>query len=66
MITTLVQFQLPAAITLEEASRRFEDERAEIPEPRRADPQVLHPLRGWAHRRWYLSLGVPARGRTRL
>ena len=32
MITTLVQFQLPTAITLEEATRRFE---ASAPKSRR-------------------------------
>ena len=30
MITTLVQFQLPTAITLEEATRRFEQARRNI------------------------------------
>ena len=32
MITTLVQFQLPSPISLAEATRRFEFERAEVPE----------------------------------
>ena len=61
MITTLVQFQLPSPISLAEATA-LRVERAEIPEYRRAHPQVLHPLRGRPRCRRHLSLG-DARGR---
>ena len=65
MITTLVQFQLPTAITLEEATRRFETSA-----PKYQNLAVL--IRKYyirsedGHRRRHLSLGVPARGRARL
>ncbi len=66
MITTIVQFELPAPISLAEAKGRFEEQRTEIPEPRRPDPQILHPFRGWPHRRRRLSLGIAAGGRAGL
>ena len=41
MITAIVQFSLPKPISLEEAARAFEFDRAEIPGPARARAQIL-------------------------
>ena len=41
MITAIVQFSLPKPISLEEATRAFEFNRAEIPGIARARAQIL-------------------------
>jgi hypothetical protein len=66
MITTLVQFHLPAAITLEEATRRFEVSAPKYQNLAGLIRKYYIRSRGRPHRRWHLSVGVARGGRARL